>query len=63
MRDGREDEDGRDCWEYDVFKELIARAQDAQIRMQAELTIERLQRYMEKHAAYHSWCREKDREA
>jgi hypothetical protein len=63
LADGREDEEGTGPRDRDAFAELIARAEDAQVRMQVELTIERLQRYLEKHAAYHNWCREQDREA
>ena len=54
-------EQGSRC--HDSIEELLARAQDAQIRMQAQLMIERLERHLQKHAAYHQWCREREREA
>ena len=61
--DDRQHDGERSFGGYDSFAELLARAQDAQIRMQAQLMIERLERHLQKHAAYERWCREREREA
>ena len=60
--DDWQDDGERGCLGHHPLEDLLARAQDAQIRMQAELAIERLERHLQKHAAYHSWCREQERE-
>jgi hypothetical protein len=46
-----------------AFRGLIARAEDAQIRMQAELMLVRVGRYLRNQAAYHDWCRDRGVEA
>ncbi len=45
----------------DYLRELIDAATDCQIRMQAEVGIERLERYLAKTAAFMEWCRDQER--
>lgn len=45
----------------DYFRKLIDAATDCQIRMQSEVGIERLERYLAKMAAFMEWCREQER--
>ena len=61
--DHRKNDNERGSCGRHSYAELLARARDAQIRMQAQLMIERLERHLQKHAAYDRWCREREREA
>lgn len=44
----------------DPIREILEAATDCQIRMQAELGITRLERYLANTAAFVNWCREQE---